>query len=411
MYSWTLTVQQKLTSKAYNKHRYQASGEHILDRNKNLAAVWTVALCVATAAYAGDSPSEINQRIGSGDPIAGRDKSALCQGCHGEDGNSVAPTFPKLSGQWSDYIQKQVREFQNGARFNETMTDVAASVDNFQDLFDIAAYFASQKQMEGTPIEDPEEEKLYLEGQKLFTQGNERTGAFRCVKCHGEFGKGQPLNNNLFPVIGGQHKDYLVKQLTDFKTEERENDRSGMMLRITTRLTDHDINALATYLSRDPPAALPVESAAVSAPAPALAIISAPVAVSDSYQILMEDKPVRIEGTNFDLGSTKLKKTAYSQLNGVVEFAVKQPDAKLEIIGYTDTSGLEKTNIKLSIARAEAVKKYLVKKGIPANRILVKGQGSANPLGDNKTKEGRALNRRVEIRSVIQQLRKVLIRR
>jgi OOP family OmpA-OmpF porin len=183
------------------------------------------------------------------------------------------------------------------------------------------------------------------------------------------------------------------------------------MLRITTRLTDHDINALATYLSRDPPAALPVESAAVSAPAPALAIISAPVAVSDSYQILMEDKPVRIEGTNFDLGSTKLKKTAYSQLNGVVEFAVKQPDAKLEIIGYTDTSGFEKTNIKLSIARAEAVKKYLVKKGIPANRILVKGQGSANPLGDNKTKEGRALNRRVEIRSVIQQLRKVLIRR
>ena len=378
----------------------------MLHRNKNLVAILAVALLTASAAYAGDSPSEINQRIGSGDPVAGRDKSALCQGCHGEDGNSVAPTFPKLAGQWSDYIQKQLREFQNGARFNETMTDVAVSVDNFKDLFDIAAYFASQKQMEGTPIKDEGERKLYLEGEKLFTQGNERTGAFRCVKCHGEYGKGQPLNNNLFPVIGGQHKKYLVKQLTDFKTEERENDRSGMMLRITTRLTDHDIEALATYLSREPPALVP---AVASAPMPAPTLPLASVAVSESYKILMEDRPVRIEGTNFDIGSAKLKKTANGQLNGVVEFATNQPDAVLEIIGFTDTSGSAKKNLKLSVARAEAVKQYLVKKDIPANRILTKGQGSDHPLGNNKTKEGRALNRRVEIRSVIKEQREVPI--
>ena len=374
----------------------------MLHRNKNLCAILAIMLLTATAAYAGDSPSEINQRIGIGDPVAGREKSALCQGCHGEDGNSVAPTFPKLAGQWSDYIQKQVREFQNGARFNETMTDMAASVDNFKDLFDIAAYFASQKQMAGTPIEDAEERKLYLEGQNLFTLGNARTGAFRCVKCHGEYGKGQPLNNNLFPVIGGQHKDYLVKQLTDFKTEERENDRSGMMLRITTRLTDHDIEALATYLSREPPAPIP---AAASAPVPALVL--APALISDSFE-LMEGKPVRIiEGTSFDSGSVKLKQAAYKQLNGIVEFAVKQPDAKLEVIGLTDNVDAETKNIRLSVKRAESVKQYLVKNGIAANRILSKGQGSANPLGDNKTKEGRALNRRVEIRSVIKEQREV----
>ncbi len=295
----------------------------MLHCNKNHLVVLTVALLTASVAYAGDSPSEINQRIGNGDPVAGRDKSALCQGCHGEDGNSVAPTFPKLAGQWSDYIQKQVREFQNGARYNETMSDVAASVDNFKDLFDIAAYFASQKQMEGTPIAASEEQNLYLEGEKLFTQGNERTGAFRCVKCHGEYGKGQPLNNNLFPVIGGQHKEYLVKQLTDFKTEERENDRSGMMLRITTRLTDHDIEALATYLSREPPALVP---AVASAPMPAPTLPLAPVVISESYKILMEDRPVLIEGTNFGIGAAKLKKTANVQLDGVVEFATTQPD-------------------------------------------------------------------------------------
>jgi cytochrome c553 len=376
----------------------------MLHRNKNLVAVLAVALFAAPLAYAGDSPSEINQRIGSGDPVAGREKSALCQGCHGEDGNSVAPTFPKLSGQWSDYIQKQVREFQNGARYNETMTDIAASVDNFKDLFDIAAYFASQNQMAGTPIESEEEQKLYLEGQKLFLKGNERTGAFRCVKCHGEYGKGQPLNNNLFPVIGGQHKEYLVKQLTDFKTEERENDRSGMMLRITTRLTDHDIEALATYLSREP---LEPVSTPVSTPVSAPVAVATLAPVSDAYKILMTDKPVRIEGTNFDAGSAKLKKAADKQLNEVVEFAVQQPDAKLEIIGYADSSGLEKKNLKLSVARAESVKKYLVRKGIAIDRILARGQGSANPLGDNKTKTGRALNRRVEIRSVIKEQKKV----
>jgi outer membrane protein OmpA-like peptidoglycan-associated protein len=90
-----------------------------------------------------------------------------------------------------------------------------------------------------------------------------------------------------------------------------------------------------------------------------------------------------------------------------VEFAVQQPDAKLEIIGYADSSGLEKKNLKLSVARAESVKKYLVRKGIAIDRILARGQGSANPLGDNKTKTGRALNRRVEIRSVIKEQKKV----
>ena len=239
---------------------------------KYITALLGVMLFTVTNAYAGDAdllpsnpdtPSEINQRIGSGDPVSGKDKSAFCQGCHGEDGNSLSGTFPKLAGQWSDYIQKQVREFQNGARYNETMTDVAATIDNFNDLFDITAYFASQKQMKPLPVQDEEEKKLYLEGEKLYNEGDQRTGQFRCVKCHGIHGSGEPLNNNLFPVLGGQHKDYLIKQLRDFKHEDRENDRSGFMLRITTRLTEHDMEAIATYLSRE----LPQETSAAPPPA------------------------------------------------------------------------------------------------------------------------------------------------
>lgn len=370
----------------------------MLPSNNNIAAVLAIALLAAAPAYAiddPDTPSEINQRIGTGDPVIGKDKSALCQGCHGEDGNSVSSDFPKLSGQWSDYIQKQVREFQNGARYNAVMTDMAMSVDNFNDLFDIAAYFASQKQMGGTPIQDDAEQQLYLEGQKLYTQGNKRTGAFRCIKCHGEYGKGQPLNNNLFPVLGGQHKEYLIKQLTDFKHEVRENDRSGMMLRITTHLTDHDIEAVATYLSR--------------VPAPAPVAVADPEPVPESWKILLEDKPITIEGANFVVGSAKLKSKVVKALDEVVGFVGQHPDANLELVGYADTSGSAKLNQKLSLTRAESVKKYLVKKGVAAGRITARGEGSANPIADNKTKDGRAKNRRVEIHSVIKEENKIRV--
>lgn len=376
----------------------------MLHGSNNIVGVLTIMLVATTHAHAidnPDTPSEINQRIGTGDPVVGKDKSALCQGCHGEDGNSVSGDFPKLSGQWSDYIQKQVREFQNGARYNEVMTDMAMSVDNFNDLFDIAAYFASQKQMGSTPIEDDAEQKLYLEGEKLYIEGNKRTGAFRCIKCHGEYGKGQPLNNNLFPVLGGQHKAYLIKQLADFKHEERENDRSGMMLRITTHLTDHDIEALATYLSRVPAPPPP--------PAPAPVAVSVLAPVPETWKTLLEEKPVTIEGINFIVGSAKLKSNIVKTLDEVVGFASQHPDAKLELIGYTDTSGSVKLNQRLSLARAETVKKYLVKKGVPASQIAAKGEGPANPIADNKTKEGRAKNRRVEIHSVIKEEKKVRV--
>jgi cytochrome c553 len=368
----------------------------------NIAAILAVVLLAATSAYAlenPDTPSEINQRIGAGDPVAGKEKSAMCQGCHGEDGNSATGAFPKLAGQWSDYLQKQIREFQNGARVNETMTDMATSVYEFQDVFDIAAYFASQKMMGGTPIEDEAGKKLYLEGEKLFTLGNAENGAFRCVKCHGEHGSGQPLNNNLFPVLRGQHKDYLIKQLTEFKHEVRENDRSGMMLRITTNLTDHDIEALATYLSSLPP----------TPPPPPPAAVIAPISVPDSWKILLEDKPVRIEGTSFVAGSAKLKSKTVKALDEVVGFLDQHPEAKLELIGYSDSSGSAKKNKELSLARAATVKKYLAKKGVATNRISTTGEGSANPVGDNKTKTGRAMNRRVEIRSTIKVEKKVLV--
>ncbi|MEO8331461.1 MAG: c-type cytochrome [Gallionella sp.] len=206
------------------------------------AAIISVLLFATAAAYAGDSPEDIKQRIGKGDPVAGKDKSGLCQGCHGEDGNSAAPTFPKLAGQFANYLQKQIREFQSEARVDPTMSGMAATVTEPQDLLDITAYFASQKQMKGS---DGSSEA----GKKLYLEGNDASGVYGCVNCHGENGKGKSPNNAMFPLIGGQHKDYLIKQLTDFNKGDRKNDPAGMMGNIAKLMTPAEIEAVSDYLS------------------------------------------------------------------------------------------------------------------------------------------------------------------
>jgi OOP family OmpA-OmpF porin len=127
------------------------------------------------------------------------------------------------------------------------------------------------------------------------------------------------------------------------------------------------------------------------APEPVPAISTVPV----SWKTLLEHKPVSIESTNFVPGTIKLKPEVDIELDAVVGFAGKYPDTKLEITGYSDT-----TDPALSLGLADSVRDYLVTKGVEDNRITIKGAGSAHPVGDNKTKEGRAKNRRVEIHSV-----------
>ena len=131
--------------------------------------------------------------------------------------------------------------------------------------------------------------------------------------------------------------------------------------------------------------------------------------VKETFKTIFSDKPVTIEGTNFDTDSAKLKPDADIKLNEVVEFAAKYPDANLAVTGHTDSTGSESRNEKLSVARAESVKAYLVSKGVAAERITTKGVASAQPVADNKTKDGRAQNRRVEISSVIKEEQKVRV--
>jgi len=149
----------------------------------------------------------------------------------------------------------------------------------------------------------------------------------------------------------------------------------------------------------DPPPELGASATAVTA-----TILTDP----ESWNTLLENYPVFFEGANFPTSTiTDLKSPNIKELNEIVAFAKKYPDATLELVGYSDNVGAEDYNKRLSLERAESVKKYMVKRGIAESRITTKGEGPANPIGINETPEGRVKNRRVEIFSTIKSETKV----
>jgi cytochrome c553 len=206
------------------------------------ACLTAVVLLMVTAAYANDTAEEIKQRVGSGNPVAGKTRSELCQGCHGEFGLSLEDLIPNLAGQYAPYIAKQLRNFQSGARIHQIMSAMATTI-NDAELIDIAAYFASQKKMQGNGKGDNPVAK------NLFLKGDASRNIPPCMSCHGVNGKGKAPNIATFPVIGGQHKAYLRAQLMHWRSGERSNSPDGVMNKVAKSLTDAEIEVLTDYLS------------------------------------------------------------------------------------------------------------------------------------------------------------------
>ncbi|WP_210667615.1 c-type cytochrome [Pseudomonas protegens] len=176
-----------------------------------------------------------------GDAAAGQAKTAVCGACHNPDGNSLAPNFPKLAGQGQRYLEKQLHDIKSGKRTVLEMTGMLAAF-NDQDLADIAAYFSSQKGSVGAA--DP---KLVDRGRALFNGGDLEKGMPACTGCHSPNGAGIALAG--FPHLSGQHSQYVTKQLTDFREGNRTNDGDAMTMRtIASKLSNHDIEALASYI-------------------------------------------------------------------------------------------------------------------------------------------------------------------
>lgn len=193
-------------------------------------------------AYASESADAIKQRTGIGDPVAGKSKSSLCQSCHGQLGLSLEELIPHLAGQYSRYIEKQLHNFQSGARKSQIMSTIAATL-NDADMDDIAAYFASQEKMQGGGWGNNTVAK------NLFLKGDMSRNIQPCASCHGTNGKGKAPDIATFPVIGGQHREYLRAQMINWRKGERTNSPNGVMNKIAKSLTIPEIEALTDYIS------------------------------------------------------------------------------------------------------------------------------------------------------------------
>jgi len=181
-----------------------------------------------------------------GDADAGKGKSAMCAACHGPDGNSLVPTYPKLAGQSANYLVKQLTEFKLGmtsggksGRVDPVMGSMAMTLSE-QDMADVAAFYASQTITAGNGTAN-------ADGKKLYLGGNAEMEVTACVACHGINGKG--MANAGFPALASQNAEYLKIQLGKFRDGSRNNDLNSMMQGVAANLTDEEINALSQYIS------------------------------------------------------------------------------------------------------------------------------------------------------------------
>lgn len=176
-----------------------------------------------------------------GDPEAGKEKSSTCVACHQEDGNSKDSQYPKIAGQHADYLFKQLKEFKaQETRSNSQMTGMVADLDE-QDMKDLAAYFSGNEMSSGEA-----DEELVDQGRQIYRAGAEADGIPACMACHGAAGKGNPAAN--FPRLGGQHSEYTVTQLEDFKAGDRRNDAGQMMRNIADKMSAEQMEAVASYI-------------------------------------------------------------------------------------------------------------------------------------------------------------------
>ena len=136
------------------------------------------------------------QAVAEGDPAAGQAKSAICAACHGADGNSAIPNWPKLAGQHTDYMVRQVALIKSGARTVPEMLGIVASMSD-QDIQDISAWFSSQTNNGGVA-----DEATAVLGQRIYKAGNPESGVPACMSCHGPAGEGNPLAG--YPALGSR---------------------------------------------------------------------------------------------------------------------------------------------------------------------------------------------------------------
>ena len=198
---------------------------------------------VALVALAGCAAPERSRNLNDPAVPAMAMAQQVCSNCHGIDGNSISPNFPRLAAQTEPYLTEQLKAFRGHGRSDpagfEYMWGLSRHITDAQ-IEGLAAYFSSQA---ATPNQAKADPALAEKGKAIFENGRPDRNLMACKVCHGDRAQG----NGQFPRLAGQHSDYLVKQLIVFqRTEQRPE--GAVMKTIAHLLDPQDVDAVAAYL-------------------------------------------------------------------------------------------------------------------------------------------------------------------
>ena len=175
---------------------------------------------------------------------AKRMAAEVCASCHGPGGHSTSAAFPRLAGQTKEYLTAQLKAFRDRSRGDPMaqafMWGMSSQLSD-DTIAALAAYYAEQKPSPGRPG-DP---KLVRDGQAIFESGIPASQVVACATCHQADARGKEV----FPMLAGQHADYLVKQLALFKSELRSGANAAIMHGVSTGMTFDQMQAVAAYLA------------------------------------------------------------------------------------------------------------------------------------------------------------------
>jgi cytochrome c553 len=173
-----------------------------------------------------------------GDAKNGEAAYEVCSACHLPNGSGRPDgTFPQLAGQHATVLIKQIADIRAGRRDNPIMYPFAITLTDPQELADVAAYIQTLPIPPGNG-KGPGGDQL-KRGDELYHRD--------CVKCHGQNGEGN--KENFFPVIAGQHYEYLLRQIRDIAAKKRRNANPDMV-KVVETYKDEDLQAVVDYMSR-----------------------------------------------------------------------------------------------------------------------------------------------------------------
>ena len=162
-----------------------------------------------------------------------------CFICHGAEGESASPVFPRLAGQHAAYVARQLADYKSGRRKSPTMQPMVEDLGPAD--FEVLGHYFESRPTQVHTVDDPD---LALMGRYIYQHGNVYSGVPACASCHGPLGQGTAA----LPRLAGQHVQYTERQLKQFNQRERTND-NAVMHGVAVKLTELELKAVASYIS------------------------------------------------------------------------------------------------------------------------------------------------------------------